>query len=104
MGYGPSQDKVIATSLRKFEALKPIASHQKKVIDSLIAVTSDLHRTVDFQRGALKAADKLLVNKDVLLIDGNAKLYQAEKKSTRRGWTIAGLTLLTMLLGVAAVR
>jgi hypothetical protein len=104
VGYGAAQDRVIATSLRKYEALKPLAQHLKLYGDSLAVVSAGLHQTVAYQQSALRAADGIIVAKDVLYIDAHTKAQVWEKKAKSRWWLNVGLGALALLLGTAAVR
>jgi hypothetical protein len=94
VGYGANQDKIIALSLKKFEALKPLYRQQKHRSDSLEAANGGLHRTIAFQKAALRDADGIIVRKEALYqdADGKARVWQAKAKS--RFWLIVGETAL----------
>jgi len=98
------QARIIATSLKKYEVLKPIASKLRIVKDSLLSTNQELHKVIVLQDSSLSQMDRVVAYKDVLYLDQKDKAAIYKKKATARGWTTAGLSFLLLLVTVVAIR
>ena len=104
MGYGAAQDRVIARSLRQYEALKPIASQLKQRGDSLHAANRGLHRVIVYQDSTQARTQRIVAIQGLLYKDADTKAQAWQRRAKARWWSSVGLGALALLLGAAAVR
>lgn len=95
---------MIATSLKKYEALKPIASKLRVVKDSLVSTNKTLHHVIVLQDSSIHQMDRVVAYKDVLYLDQKTKAEVYQKKATSRLFTSIGLGALAVLFAVLAVQ
>ena len=104
VGYGPAQDQLIATSLRKYEVLKPLAHQLRLRGDSLFAANQGLHRVIVYQSIARAQSNRQGLIQDKLYQDADTKAQVWHAKAKARWWLNVGLGAVALLLGAAAVR
>jgi hypothetical protein len=92
------------TSLKKYEALKPITAKLRIVKDSLLSTNKDLHHVIVLQDTALHQMDRVVAYKDILYLDQKTKAEAYKKKATARLFTSIGLGALAVLFAVLAVQ
>lgn len=103
-GYGAVQDRRIATSLRQYEVLKPLASELRRRGDSLYAANRSLHRVIVYQDSAQAQTQRQAAIQGRLYKDADVKAQVWHRKAQARWWLNVGLGALALLLGAAAVR
>ena len=103
-GYGAAQDKVIARSLRRYEALKPLATQLRLRGDSLHAANTGLHRVIGYQDSARAQGERQLLIQGRLYRDAEHQSQVWRARARTRWWGNVGLGALALLLGAIAVK
>ena len=88
------QARIIETSLRRYESLKPIAVKLRIVKDSLLANNQQLHQVVVLQDSSIHQLRRVVTTKEILYQDQRVKTQLAETKAKRRGLHVVLVTLL----------
>ena len=95
---------MVATSLKKYEALKPLARQLRAATDSLRAVNGGLHRVIVYQDSAQVRTDRVVAYTRVLYLDADTKAQAWRRTARSRWWSCLGLGVVALLFGAAAVR
>ena len=95
---------MIARSLRRYEALKPLATALKMRGDSLYAANRGLHRVIGYQDSARAQAGRQLLIQGRLYQDADTKAQIWQARAKARWWANVGLGALALLLGAIALR
>lgn len=96
-----NQARLISTSLRKYEALKPLTHQLMLAKDSLVKANGNLHRIIVLQDTSYFALSRTVHYKDVLLTDQTTKAQVWKLKAKGRWWLNIGLSAL--LIGVTTL-
>lgn len=98
------QAQLIARSLRRYEALKPVVRQMTGVKDSLLVINAGLHRGVTLQDSAYQQLTRVVGYKDVLGRDADNRAAAWKSKARKRSWTNVALSALLVLVTVLCVR
>lgn len=95
---------MIARSLRRYEALKPLATQLRLRGDSLHAANTGLHRVIGYQDSARAQGERQLLIQGRLYRDAEHQARVWRARARVRWWGNVGLGALALLLGAIAVK